>query len=276
MEDEVDAIDFFALQKKMKEEMKAQKKLKPKKIEEISSLKLYNIFQYQTEKLRILDLRKEQKIAFPHSNPIISYKEDLETLIMVLIDVDDEYIVVVCDDIKEDSFEKKVITLASKKQSKAKKIFFFCQGVEEFTLKYPFLYGEFIPHPNEIIEDLLFISGVFSGNELEHVNNLKIDYLINLSGIECKLSDKLNYFEFKKITKENVEKIFSLIDEAKEKKKKILIYGPTGNDISATVSCGYLISKLNMDSQVAMKLIKEMRPTIKFEQKIESFLNLLK
>ena len=59
-------------------------------------------------------------------------------------------------------------------------------------------------------------------DEIEHIKNLKIDYLINLSGIECKISEKLNYFEFKKISKENVEKIFSLIGNFKRRNEFLI------------------------------------------------------
>jgi hypothetical protein len=110
-----------------------------------------------------LDTRKNQKLPFPHSHPISSEK-NIETEIMVLIDSDDDYVVIVTDEVKENSFEEKVLTLAAKKRSKAEKIFHFHEGVQEFTEKYPFLYGDFIPHPTMVIEDLLYLSGAFSGS----------------------------------------------------------------------------------------------------------------
>lgn len=121
---------------------------------------------------------------------------------------------------------------------------------------------------NEIIKDFLYISGYKTASTLIDLQNLNITNIINCSGDLCEnLSfTGINYLtlNIRDNVSENIECLFfkciNYINEAKEKKGRVLIHCYKGVSRSVSVIISYLIYLYNWTYDEAFDFVQLKRP----------------
>eukprot|EP01121_Diplochlamys_sp_Union-15-3_P012441 TRINITY_DN3723_c0_g1_i1.p1 TRINITY_DN3723_c0_g1~~TRINITY_DN3723_c0_g1_i1.p1 ORF type:complete len:272 (+),score=41.93 TRINITY_DN3723_c0_g1_i1:23-817(+) len=153
------------------------------------------------------------------------------------------------------------------------KIYLLKEGFSVFADRFPFACK---PHtegeeslpimPSVIVPNFLYMGASSSVNS-DSVKLLKIDVLLNVAAEISKKDD--NLASTKKIPlvdnvmsdfQKHLKKAISIIDTAKSKKQKILVYCTNGYSRSAAVVIAWLMANNNMDKDQALAYVKQRRP----------------